>query len=55
MARSLQPDRSSGGQAAAALLELPDLKQRGKEVNPNASEEEGQEGKEGEEEVTPPF
>jgi hypothetical protein len=30
-------------------------KQSGKEVNSNAGEEEGQEGKEGEEEVTPPL
>jgi hypothetical protein len=29
--------------------------QSGKEVNSDASEEEGQEGKEGEEEVTPPL
>ena len=43
MARSLQPGGTPGGQAAAALLELPD--QRGKEVTPMAAKKKAKKAK----------
>lgn len=42
MARSLQPGGTPGGQAEAALLELP--QQRGKEVTPMAAKKKAKKG-----------